>query len=294
MMGMNNCESPKEPLGEIVSDIEMYKLSIPLLTNAANIATAANNTQYKNWAISARARANLMAGNFDAALADAGTIPDDYVFYSSFTNAGAGASNYIVTVSYRGRNKAAGLDERHWAEVDTIAGFMRDPYTQVLDKRLPITHPRNERGGDGVTQHYNQELYRDPGDDIPMTNGFEMRLIEAEVYWRKGDLVRALERINYVRKNAFCRTCADKSPADLAPLAATTDANLVLNYLLRERFATLYLQGGQRMNDLHRFNKVTEVLGRNRPTKFPLTSSEIQLNPHVNGSLVGRCMPVSS
>lgn len=293
ILGMSNCESPKAPDGEIVSDIEMYKLSIPLLTNAANIAQASGNTQYKNWAIGGRARANLFAGNFDAALADAQTIPDAYVFYASFTSSGTGAQNSFVTLSYRGRNKAAGLDQRHWASVDTIAGFVRDPWTNALDKRLPITHPRNERGGDGVTQHYNEEVYRDPGDDIPMTHGWEMRLIEAEVAWRKGDLVKAMERINYVRANANCYTCVDKNPAGLAPLPATTDANRVLDYLLRERFASLFLQGGQRMNDLYRFNKGKEVLGPNRPMKHPLTTNEILLNTHVNGSLVGRCMPMS-
>jgi hypothetical protein len=35
------------------------------------------------------------------------------------------------------------------------------------------------------------------------------------------------------------------------------------------------------------------VLGPNRPTKHPLTSGEIQLNPNVNGSLEGRCLPTT-
>jgi hypothetical protein len=47
------------------------------------------------------------------------------------------------------------------------------------------------------------------------------------------------------------------------------------------------------MVDLHRFGLVGEVLGAGRPTKFPLTSNEIQLNSHVNGVLAGRCLPMS-
>jgi hypothetical protein len=279
-LGMYNCESPVAPNGAIASDIEMYKLSIPLMTKAATIAKAAGSAPYEMFAIAGRARANLFAGNLDAALADAQLIPDTYMFAAKYSNAGGAPSNQIVTLSYRGRLKAAGLDKIHWSKVDTIAGFMRDPWTGVHDKRLAFTHPRNERGADGSTQHYNEEKYKDPADDLPVTHGMEMRLIEAEVYMKKGNLTAAMERINYVR-----------GKAGLAAVTATTAAD-VQEKLLWERFAQLYLEG-QRMNDLHRFNQVTAVLGTGRPRKVPLTSSEIQLNTNVNGVLQGRCMPVS-
>src|SRR5690554_352032 len=59
-LGMYNCESPSEPNGPIVSDIEMYKLAIPLLTQAATIANTAGSSKYENFAIAGRARANLL------------------------------------------------------------------------------------------------------------------------------------------------------------------------------------------------------------------------------------------
>jgi hypothetical protein len=108
----------------------------------------------------------------------------------------------------------------------------------------------------------------------------EMRLIEAEVYMKKNDLVRAMERINYVR-----------AKAGLGPVTATTPAD-VQEKLLHERFAQMFLES-HRMHDLQRFGLVDEVLGANRPVKFPLHATEIQLNSHVNGSLTGRCMPTS-
>ncbi len=280
-LGMYNCESPKSANGDIVSDIEMYKMAIPLLTKAASIAKTAGSVPYERFAIAGRARANLFAGNLDAALADAQTIPDDYVYSAKFSNAGGSVSMYLVTVAYRGRNKAAGLDKIHWAKVDTIAGFMKDPYSGQLDKRMPITHPRNERGADGVTQHYNEEKYKDPADDVPMTHGREMRLIEAEVYYRKGDFVKAMERINYVR-----------NLGQMPPITGATTDTQVRDALLWERFVNLFLEG-QRMNDLHRFGLTRSVLGPNRPTKAPLTTNEINLNPKVNGSLSGRCLPMS-
>ena len=281
-LGMYNCESPTEPNGPIVSSTEMFKLAIPLMTKAATIAKAAGNVNYERFAIAGRARANLYAGNLDAALADAQTIPDSYMFTSKYSNAGGAPGNQIASLSYRNRLKAAGLDKIHWTKVDTIAGFMRDPWTNVHDRRLAFTHPANERGADGTTQHYNQEKYKDPADDVPVTHGMEMRLIEAEVYLKKGNLTAAMERINYVRS---------KAPTPLAAVTGTTAAE-VQEKLLWERFAQMYLEG-HRMFDLYRFNQVRAVLGPNRPMTFPLTSTEIQLNTNVNGSLQGRCMPVS-
>jgi hypothetical protein len=279
-LGMFNCESPTEPNGPIVSDIEMFQLSIPVLTEAASIANAAGSTRYENFAIAGRARANLLAGNLDAALADAQRIPDDFMFAAPYSAAASAPTNTLAAFAHRSQLKAGGLEQRHWSKIDTIAGFMRDPWTGELDRRVPVTHLPNERGADGVTQFYNQEKYAELGDDVPMTHGMEMRLIEAEVYMRKNDLVRAMERINYVR-----------AEANLDPVTATTAAE-VQEKLLHERFAQLFLEG-QRMLDLHRFGIMDEVLGADRPTKFPLTSNEIQLNTNVAGRLDGRCMPMS-
>ena len=278
LLGMNNCESPRSADGEIVPSVEMFKLAIPILTRAAGVARAANSTTYEHFAIGGRALANLYAGNLDAALADARLIPDNYVFTAKFS--GNGPSNYIVVVSYRGRNKAAGLDSRHWAKVDTIAGFMRDPYTGQHDRRLGITHPRNERGADGVTQHYNQEKYTSIDADIPMVSGWEMRLVEAEVQLKKGNLTEAMALINKVRANA-----------KLDPVTATTAAQ-VQQHLLWERFAQLYLQG-KRLYDLQRFNVFASVIGTERPMQYPLDNTEIQLNSNTKGSLAGRCLPMS-
>jgi hypothetical protein len=279
-LGMYNCESPTEPNGPIVSDIEMFQLAIPLLTEAASIANGAGSSRYENFAIAGRARANLLAGNLDAALADAQRIPDDFVFAAPYSAAAGTPSNTLAQFAHRSQLKAAGLEQLHWSKIDTIAGFMRDPWTGELDQRVPVTHLPNERGADGVTQFYNQEKYPNLEDDIPMTHGMEMRLIEAEVYMKKNDFVRAMERINYVR-----------AKAGLDPVTATTQAE-VQEKLLHERFAQLFLEG-QRMLDLHRFGLVDDLYGAGRPTKFPLTSNEIQLNTNVAGRLEGRCMPTS-
>jgi hypothetical protein len=277
-MGMYNCESPKGPEGEIISDMEMFKLAIPLLTKAADVAKAAGNTHYTNWAIAGRARAKLFSGDLAGALADAQQIPDTWVNYARFS--ATNSNNGLAQLSYRTRLKAAGLDDRHWSKVDTVAGFFKDPYTGQLDRRLNITHGPNEKGADGVTQYYNQEKYNDLEDDIVQVSGWEMRLIEAEVYMKQGNLAQAMAQINKVRANA-----------GLNPVTATTPEK-VQEHLLWERFSQMYLEG-MRMYDLHRFKLATAVLGPNRPTQYPLDGSEITLNPNVQGRLAGRCFPKS-
>ncbi|HUF51589.1 MAG TPA: RagB/SusD family nutrient uptake outer membrane protein, partial [Longimicrobiales bacterium] len=277
-MGMFNCESPKEPNGAIVSALDIIKQSIPLFTKAADIARAAGSPNHERWAIAGRARAGLFSGGLDAALADARLIPDNFVYAAKFN--ATTSSNQITAFAHRSRLKAAGLDQHHWSKVDTIAGFVRDPYSGQLDKRLAITHGPNERGADGVTQYYNQEKYQDVGDDMNQVSGWEMRLIEAEVHMRKGELAQAVTMINRVRANA-----------GLNPVTATT-LEKVREHLLWERFSQLFLEG-MRMYDLTRFGLVRDVLGPDRPMQYPLDGGEITLNPNTKGSLVGRCFPMS-
>ena len=276
-MGMYNCEGPKEPNGQIVPALELLKLSIPLFTKAADIAKTANSVNHERWAIAGRARAKLFSGDLDGALADAMLVPDAFVYAAKYN---AQTSNTLVQFASRARLKAAGLDNQHRAKVDTIAGFVRDPYTGQHDRRLPITHQPNERGADGVTQYYNQEKYKNLEDDVVQVSGWEMRLIEAEVHLKKNNLTQAMVLINRVRANAGLNA------------VTATDAAKVQEHLLWERFAQMFLEG-MRMYDLHRFNLARTVLGPDRPTQYPMDGSEITLNPNTLGNLSGRCFPKS-
>ena len=272
LMGMHACESPKEAGGAVVPDVEMYKIAIPVLTRAIDIAKAARSVEYERFATAGRARANLLAGNLDAALADAQTIPDDFVYSAKFSD--TGTNNNLSAFTHWTRLKAGGLDSRRWSTIDTIAGAMRDPATGQLDQRVQISRKGN--GADNVKKFYGQEKFKNLSDDIKMTSGWEMRLIEAEVYMKKGDFTNAIARINKVRANA-----------GLQPVTGTTQAQ-VQTHLLNERFAQLFLEG-HRATDIARFNLTASVLGTGRAIKFALTTDEINLNPTIAGQTAGRC-----
>jgi len=274
LMGMHACESPPAPLEAPVPDVEIFTRSIPIFTRAIDIATAANSSEYVLFATAGRARANLFVDNLDAALTDAQQVPDDFVYAARFSE--TAVSNSIVSFAHYSRLKAGGLDPLQQPKVDTIAQAMRDPFTGQLDSRLPFT--RQGRGADNTKIFYNQEKFTTLSDDVPMATGLEMRLIEAEVLMRQGNLPAAVEKINHVRQVAGLDA---HSTEGLTP-------ELVQDYLLWERFAQLYLEG-HRMHDLARFGLVTEVMGPGRAIKFAMDTGELQLNPHTSGNTAGRC-----
>ncbi len=274
LLGMHNCESPPAPGEAPVSDVEMYKLAIPIFTRAIEVARAARSTAYEQFATAGRARANLLAGNLAAALIDAQTLPDNFSFTAKFSDT-PGPQNAIATLTHPSRLKAGGLDQVHWSKVDTIAGFIRDPWTNQHDRRLKFSHPARALGADGTTPHFAEEKFPLVTDDIPMTHGWEMRLIEAEVYMKQGNLAKAMELLNKVRANA-----------SLNPVTGTALAD-VQRYLLWERFAQLFLEG-HRANDLARFG-LARTLGANRASRFPLNTTELNLNSHTAGNAAGRC-----
>jgi hypothetical protein len=280
-MGMFNCESPKAPLDSIVSSVKMFALAVPVFDRAETVAKAAGSVPQQRWAIGGRARAKLFAGDYAGALQDAQQLPSDFAYTAKFDN--TYSSNTLVSFAHRSRLKAAGLDSRHFTQVNATSGdtlFIRDPYTQELDPRLKFSRLPGETGADNSTTYYNQEKFDDVADDINVVSGWEMRLIEAEVHWRQGNLAQAVTLINQVRAHA-----------GLSPVVATDSAK-VQEHLLWERFAQFYLEG-MRMYDLHRFGLVRAVLGADRPTQYPLDGSEITLNPYSAGSFTGRCFPKS-
>lgn len=283
------CESPAEASGPAITDQELMAIALTELTEAMGIAQTAGATNYYNWALGGRARANLWLGNYDAALADAKAMPDDFEHFSQYSI--NGSDNWIVTVSTYGENNAGSVREKWWPMVDTVAEMLKDPYTGELDPRVPIHYNPGDKGVDGITDFYSQWKYQDRGSDIPLTHKGEMKLIEAEVYWRKNDLANAMAALNWLR------TRAGLTPHSTSPMPS---ADKVFEYFMHEMFAELFMEG-RRFGYLHRLQQVEEVFGAlndperplPRPTKFPLTSAEARYNSQIADNVNERCLPMS-
>ena len=274
--GMAFCEAPLVPRGPRAPDTELYKQAVTKLTAAMTVATAANEPDWINFARAGRARANLLAGNFDAALADAQAVPAGFLkqaIYSTGTQ-----THFPGNQFHQNRNRSGSLRRTFWPMVDTSNNnatptpvqYVKDPWTLQADQRMAVLHPRGRLGVNNSTLHYSIEKFKDYASAITITSKREMNLIEAEAYWRKNDFANAIAALNRNRTTA---------PANLPAFVATgLTGQDVFDRILSERMAELFVEG-HRMTDLDRFNLTTARLGTGRARKLPMSRDEILNNP---------------
>ena len=288
LLGMMFCEAPAEPSGAAVSPETILQQAVTKFTSAMATSQSAGESDWVLVNTAGRARANLYLGNYDQALADASQIPDGWVKYAEFSQNSGRQDNDIVQLATAGNNRAAGLREKWWPMIDNDAELMRDPWTNELDPRIPASFD-GTIAVDGVTDHYSQLKYQDLGSDVAFFDSEEMRLIEAEVYWQRGDLPMAIATMNALR-----------SAAGLSPLPDTSDSDTVKQYLLSERFAETFMEG-HRVVDLRRLGELRNVFAAmndserpaTRPSYFPMDDNEARDNPNIDDNTSARCLPTT-
>ena len=285
-MGMEFCEGPAEPSGPAVTDMQLLQQAVTKFTGAIQTANAAGRADFAMAAQAGRAQAYLVMGDLASAASDAAAIPDGFSYDAVFN---VQSTNSVVTLTTKTFNEAAGLMYVWWPQIDlsTSDGFMRDPWTDVPDPRIPVFFD-GEVATDNETPHYSQWKYNDQTDDIPLVHSDLMRLIEAENLASQSDFPGAMAILNTLRANV-----------GLAALPDPADAAEMQNYLLSERFAELFMEG-QRMVDLHRFDLVDDIFtpladgerpGTGRPTKFSMSDDEAVVNANIQNDLTARCLP---
>lgn len=274
--GMAFCEAPLVAAGPRAPDTELYKQAVTKFGDALTIAAAVGDSDWINFARAGRARANLLAGNFDAALADAQAVSNGFLKQALYST--TSQTSFPGNQFHQNRNRSGGLRRTFWSMVDTSNNnasptptqYVKDPWTQLPDPRMAVLHPRGRLGVNNSTIHFSIEKYKDYTSPITITSKREMNLIEAEVYWRKNDFANAIAALNRNRTT---------TPANLPAFSATgLTSQDVFDRLLSERMAELFVEG-HRMTDLDRFNLVTQRLGPGRATKLPMSRDEILNNP---------------
>jgi hypothetical protein len=289
IIGTSFCESPLDPGGPAAPREAVLEQAA---TRAAAAATLAEQRGMSDWYHAnklAEARAHLYLGNWAQAASAASTVPDGFIWYAQYSANSNAQNNSIVTLSTATFNTASGMRNVWWDQVDTEADRLIDPYTGELDDRVPIRF-RGNNGVDGVTPHYSQWKYTERGADIPLFKASEARLIQAEVLMREGAPGEALDIINDVR-----------TTAGLTGHAATTDPDLVQEYLLHERFAEFFLEG-KRSADLLRFDLYPRLMqegvfvgGVNpRAVLFPMSAGEAINNENIADDIGQRCLVTAS
>ncbi len=122
-------------------------------------------------------------------------------------------------------------------------------------------------GGDGQREWWLQFKYTNLDVPIRVAGWQEMELIRAEASQKAGDLTGAIAAINRVRA----------AVTGLAPRAASTDANQVLDWIKYERRAEFFWEG-RRLGDLRYFGESAKI--KLSPAYFPIPSSERDTNPN--------------
>jgi hypothetical protein len=285
-LAMSVCQIPSTAGAAPVSDTALFKQAadtftvlIPLI-QAAHFAKDEDRQARLNQARAGLARANLMLGNYDAALATAQLVPAGFRYDAIYSNNSGFQNNQMANQGNATYNRSFSIRASVWGSlIDTVNFALLDPYSRKPDMRVQLGHDNNNvhgyaRGSDGVTAFYSINKYPSYASPIALTKSEEMNLIVAEVKWRKGDNAGAVAAMNINRA---------LPGVALPPLTVPTTGDVsaqMRDMLLQERFAVLFAEGS-RMQDLYRFGLVTSRLGPGRATKLPLSRTEQLTNPHI-------------
>jgi hypothetical protein len=142
----------------------------------------------------------------------------------------------------------------------------------VGDPRVPW-QTTTQKGQDGQTTFYRQLKYKTNADDIPITHGAEMRVLQAEAALRKGDYAGAQTFLNQAR-----------SKWTMAPLTLPTTPAEAWATLRFERYATLFLEG-RKLWDWRRWDvegtPMRDPASVGRDKCFPISQAEQRANPKI-------------
>ncbi|MGQ0537386.1 MAG: RagB/SusD family nutrient uptake outer membrane protein [Gemmatimonadaceae bacterium] len=273
LIGMTYCEGPEAPNGKEITDAALIKQSITKFGAALTAATAANNAAWINATRALRARAYLLDGQYDQALADAQAVPDNFEKLAIFADAAGNQQSLTGNQLHANRNRSGGLRQMYFSRVRLGAdgvGALTDHFDATkTDPRMAVSRRGNALGVNNQTPHYSIEKYNSRGNDIVMTSGREMRLIRAEVYMRRGDFASMTAQLNL-----------NRAAAGLPALTLPANADAARALLLNERFAQLFVEG-HRLADLNRFDLVASLLGTGRAKKLPMSRNEIINNANI-------------
>ncbi|MBW3552295.1 MAG: RagB/SusD family nutrient uptake outer membrane protein, partial [Gemmatimonadetes bacterium] len=191
-------------------------------------------------AYAGRASVRATLGDWTGAVSDAGQVPDGFVYVIPYFDVGEDAQrNRIQWASHAQPYKA----HTQWNTKYEDVGLSEN--NPDGDPRVPFRV--TDEVGDaaisccGNVAWWPQQKYADPGADIALSKGAEMRLIEAEAALRSGDWPGALAIINDVRADA-----------GVDPVVAT-DADGTWTALKNERGIVLWLEG-RRLGDMRRWD----------------------------------------
>lgn len=134
-LAMAICQLPPTAGAAMVSDSVIFKQAadsftalIPVI-QAAHYTKASDRQDRLNQAHAGAARANLMVGNYAAALQHAQAVPAGFVYDAVYSSNSGYQNNQMANQGNANYNRSFSIRGIWFSFIDTIAGQMRDPYT---------------------------------------------------------------------------------------------------------------------------------------------------------------------
>jgi starch-binding outer membrane protein, SusD/RagB family len=223
------------------------------------VASTAAKTQQQSFARVLKGRALLNLNQPAAAAAAVAPVLTSFA-YLVFHSENTARENNQVYVSINLNNRYSVTNK------EGINGLpYRDNFT-AGDWRTPwVRRTGTGLGFDAVTPQYYQLKYITRSDTVPLANGVEARLIEAEAALRAGNSAGAFVILNALRTTPPPGTTLSLTSAALTPLVPDASAAGQVNQLFAERAYWMWLTA-HRLGDMRR---LVRQYGRTQASVFP-------------------------
>src|SRR4029077_1851127 len=165
-LAMAVCQLPSTAGAAPVSDTvifqqaaDTFSMLIPLI-QAAKYDKDADRQARINQARAGLARANLMLGKYDEAMASALLVPAGFRYDAVYSINSDFQNNQMANQGNANYNRSFSIRASVWGSlIDTVDFAMLDPYSGKPDPRVQLGHDNNNvlgyaRGSDGVTVFY--------------------------------------------------------------------------------------------------------------------------------------------
>jgi hypothetical protein len=233
------------------------------LLSGTDASTAAFVTSIKNATAVTRGRLLVDMGKFAEAAAAVAGVPTNFSYNVTFSQTSNDNNiwNLAGQVSTRARFVVGDSFD--------VTGLIRNalPFSSAKDPRVPTngspTATTGTKSIDGVTPLVSQQIWTQRSDPLPVVNGIDARLIEAEAKLQANDIPGMMGILNTLRSSSQSLGPITVAPMAQLPTPATKDAATTL--LFREK-AFWQFGRGLRLGDLRR---LVRQYGRPADQVFP-------------------------
>ncbi|HEX2636891.1 MAG TPA: RagB/SusD family nutrient uptake outer membrane protein [Gemmatimonadales bacterium] len=239
--------------GQPQTTVEMFTTALAKFDSAlAQPGLAVDDGSITNLALLGRARALLDLGQYADAASAVAAVPTDFSYDTEHADSPQRLQNAIWSYTNGGL----------WSVSDAEGGNGL-PYLSAEDPRVPADSLDDDGDGfadpglDLITPQYSLGKYPDASSPVPVADGIEARLIEAEAQLQANNFSGMTTTLNDLRHTAI-------RPA-LPNLSSAGNREAAIDQLFSERAFWLYATG-HRLGDMRR---LIRVYGRDAETVFP-------------------------